>query len=99
MWVGTIFKDRKNFSKYYIIQSNKSKEMTEILKNWKLIIFLPCLFLNFNNDSYAHIRGTFSSQEEAFKQSTKLGCEGLHKNKDKWLPCKDEKELHEYLRK
>ena len=54
---------------------------------------------NFNNYLHAHIRGTFSSEKEAEDKSLKLGCEGIHKNQDKWLPCKNEKELHKYLRK
>ena len=49
--------------------------------------------------SHAHIRGTFSSEKEAKNRSLELGCEGIHKNQDKWLPCKNEKELHIYLRK
>ena len=57
----------------------------------KIFIYLIFLFLNFNNYSYAHVRGTFSSREEAENKSLELGCEGIHKNQDKWLPCKNEK--------
>ncbi|WP_032520554.1 DUF3721 domain-containing protein [Prochlorococcus marinus] len=45
------------------------------------------------------MRGTFHSEEEAENRSLELGCEGIHKNQDKWMPCKNEKELHIYLRK
>ena len=38
-------------------------------------------------------------EEEALKKSLTIGCKGIHKNKDKWLPCSNEKELHKYLRK
>ena len=51
------------------------------------------------NYSHAHMRGTFSSKQDAQNRSLQLGCEGIHKNQDKWLPCKNEKELHIYLRK
>ena len=61
--------------------------------------FLITLSLNFNSYSHAHMRGTFLSEEEAEKMSLELGCEGIHKNQDKWMPCKNEKELHIYLRK
>ena len=54
---------------------------------------------NFNNYLQAHMRGKFSSENEAKDKSLELGCEGTHKNQDKWLPCKNEKELHKYLRK
>ena len=45
------------------------------------------------------MRGTFLSEGEAEKRALELGCEGIHKNQDKWMPCKNEKELHIYLRK
>jgi len=45
------------------------------------------------------MRGTFSSEGEAKNRSLELGCEGIHNNQDKWLPCKNEKELHMYMRK
>jgi len=70
-----------------------------IIRNFKFFIFLFFLSLNFNIYSNAHIRGTFLSEEEAKNRSLELGCEGIHKNQDKWLPCKNEKELHIYLRK
>ena len=68
-------------------------------RNFKFFIFLFSLFLNFNSYSHAHMRGTFLSEEDAEKRSLELGCEGIHKNQDKWMPCKNEKELHIYLRK
>ena len=73
--------------------------MHVVLRNLKIFIYLFFFFQNLNNYSYAHLRGTFISEEEAENRSLELGCEGIHKNKDKWLPCKNEKELHKYLRK
>ena len=68
-------------------------------RNFKFFIFLFSLSLNFNSYSHAHLRGTFLSEEEAEKSALELGSEGIHKYQDKWLPCKNEKELHIYLRK
>jgi len=73
--------------------------MRIILRYFKFFNFLFFLSQNFNNYSLAHIRGTFLSKEDAAKRSLDLGCEGIHKNQDKWMPCKNEKELHIYLRK
>ena len=73
--------------------------MTFVFKKIKILTFLFFLFLNFNNYSLAHMRGTFLSEEDAEKKSLELGCEGIHKNQDKWLACENEKELHRYLRK
>ena len=70
-----------------------------VLRNLKFFIFLFFLSLIFNNYSRGHISGEFLSKEHAENKSLELGCEGKHKNQDKWLPCKNEKELHRYLRK
>ena len=68
-----------------------------VIKNLK-IFSLVFFIINFNNYSHAHMKGTFNSAQEAENRSIELGCEGIHKNKNKWLPCKNEKELHIYLR-
>ena len=73
--------------------------MTFVFKKIKTLTFFFFLFLNFNLSSNSHVKGTFSTEKEAEKKSLELGCEGIHKNQDKWLPCEDEKELHRYLRK
>ena len=73
--------------------------MNIFLKNFKFIIFLFSLSLNFNSYLHAHMRGKFLSEEDAENRSLELGCEGIHKKYDKFLPCKNEKELHIYLRK
>ena len=73
--------------------------MTFVFKNIITFSLLLFIFLNFNLSSNAHMKGTFSSEKDAEKKSLELGCEGIHKNQDKWLPCENEKELHRYLRK
>ena len=73
--------------------------MRIILRDFYFLIFLFLLSLNFNNYSLAHMRGRFLSEEEAEKRALELGCKGIHKNQDKWMPCKNEKELHIFLRK
>ena len=69
------------------------------LRNFKFFIFLFSLSLNLNSYSHAHMRGTFLSEKDAENRALELGCKGIHKNQDKWMPCKNEKELHIYLRK
>ena len=73
--------------------------MTFVFKKIKTLIFFFFIFLNFNVSSNAHMKGTLSSEKEAEKKSLELGCDGVHKNQSKWLPCENEKELHKYLRK
>ena len=67
--------------------------------NLKSFIFLFFLSLNLSDYSHAHMKGIFSSEQDALKRSLELGCKGIHKNQDRWLPCENEKELHKYLRK
>ena len=90
---------QKYLMKSTLNSNNKLERKQIVLRNLKLLTFLFSLSVNFNNYSHAHMRGTFLSEEEAENRSLELGCEGIHKNKDKWLPCKNEKELHFYLRK
>ena len=70
--------------------------MHNFLRNLNFLFFF-LLSLNFNSYSHAHIRGTFSSKQEVENRSLEIACQGTHKNQDKWLPCKNEKELHMYL--
>ena len=71
--------------------------MNLVFKKLKILTFF--LFINFNLSSNAHIKGTFSIKKDAEKKSLELGCVGIHKNQDKWLPCENEKQLHKHLRK
>ena len=90
---------RLNFRPNNLPAKNIKFEIMHIIRNFKFFIVLFFLSLNFNIYSRAHIRGTFLSEEDAEKRSLELGCKGIHKNQDKWMPCKNEKELHIYLRR
>ena len=56
----------------------------EKIKTFFLFLFI---FLNFNLSSNAHMKGTFSSEKDAEKESLELGCVGIHKNQNKWRGC------------
>ena len=86
-------------SKFLLNKNTKFEKIHIVIGNLKFFIYLFFLFINFNNYSYGHIKGTFTSEQKAKNRSLELGCAGIHKKKDKWLPCKNEKELHIYLRK
>ena len=72
---------------------------TFVFRKIKFLSLFIFISLNFNSYSHAHMKGTYSSEQEALKKSLELGCKGTHKNQEKWLPCKNEKELHIFLRK
>lgn len=50
-------------------------------------------------DSWAHSKGIYSTRAEAEKRASQLGCDGVHENNGRWMPCSDEAMLHKELRK
>ena len=63
----------------------------------RLIILLLTIFSN-STAVKAHTRGIYKNPTDAKDQSSQLGCEGIHKNGEYWMPCSNEKELHKKLR-
>ena len=47
----------------------------------------------------AHSKGLYASETEARQQAAEIGCSSVHKNNGRWMPCIDERELHQQLRK
>ena len=47
----------------------------------------------------AHSTGIYESEVEAKQRATELGCDSVHQNNGRWMPCSDEAELHRMLRK
>jgi hypothetical protein len=47
----------------------------------------------------AHRKGIYASEAEAFKQAEKIGCTEVHQNNGRWMPCADERELHQQMRR
>ena len=49
--------------------------------------------------SWAHSKGLYSTRAEAEQRAKQLGCDGVHNNNGRWMPCSDEAMLHKELRK
>ena len=49
--------------------------------------------------SEAHSTGIYKSEAEAQQRAAELGCDSVHQNNGRWMPCSDEAELHRMLRK
>ena len=47
----------------------------------------------------AHSTGIYKSEAAAKQRATELGCDSVHQNNGRWMPCSDEAELHRMLRK
>ena len=46
-----------------------------------------------------HSKGLYATEAEARQRAAEIGCISVHKNNDRWMPCTDERELHQQLRK
>ena len=79
----------------------KNSLKTNLIYKLKLINFFLIIFgFNFiDTESEAHFRGYYSTENQAKEKDKYLGCIGTFKLKEKWMPCKNEKELHKFLRK
>ena len=52
-----------------------------------------------SNSGLTHGRGLYATEVEAQRRSEQIGCATTHQIKDRWMPCSDERELHQQLRK
>ena len=46
-----------------------------------------------------HSKGLFATEAEARQRAAEIGCSSVHENNDRWMPCTDERELHQQMRK
>ena len=63
-----------------------------------LVFALTALVLT-TDPALAHSKGLYKSEAEAWKRAEQIGCDAVHKNNGRWMPCADERELHQHLRK
>jgi hypothetical protein len=47
----------------------------------------------------AHGKGLYATETEAQQRAAEIGCSSVHENNGGWMPCVDERELHQQLRK
>ena len=47
----------------------------------------------------AHSKGLYATESEARHRAEAIGCSAVHKNNGRWMPCANERELHQQLRK
>ena len=47
----------------------------------------------------AHGKGLYTTETEAQQRAAEIGCRNAHENNGRWMPCTDERELHQQLRK
>ena len=47
----------------------------------------------------AHGKGLYTTESEARQRAAAIDCTSVHENNGRWMPCADERELHQQLRK
>ena len=47
----------------------------------------------------AHGKGLYATEAEAQQRAAEIGCTSVHENNGRWMPCADERKLHQQLRK
>ena len=47
----------------------------------------------------AHGKGLYATETEAKQRAAEIGCSSVHENNGRWMPCANERELHQQLRK
>ena len=52
-----------------------------------------------SSPAHAHRKGIYASEAEARTQAEKIGCADVHQNNGRWMPCADERELHQQMRR
>ena len=62
---------------------------------WTLLLLLVMTA----QPGYGHGRGLFATQAEAEERAAELNCTGVHQNNGRWMPCRDEADLHGAMRR
>ena len=44
-------------------------------------------------------KGMYDNEAEAMSRAVEIGCSTVHQNNGRWMPCSDERELHQQMRK
>ena len=56
-------------------------------------------FLVYQTPGLALSKGRYATEAEAQQRAGEIGCKSVHENNGRWMPCADERELHQQLRK
>ena len=62
------------------------------------VLSLIAMFLS-GSPGLTHGKGLYATEAEAQQRAEQLGCSSTHQNNNRWMPCANEQELHQQLRK
>jgi hypothetical protein len=68
-------------------------------RNGLLALTLVLLIPSLQIEAQAHMRGMYATREEAERRAAELKCKGAFAMGSMWMPCANERALHEALQK
>ena len=63
------------------------------------LAFVTATVLISGGPGYAHSKGLYDTAAKAQERAEQIGCDTIHRNNGRWMPCRDERQLHQQLRK
>ena len=75
--------------------------ISELAIAWTTVAWISAVEMSvlvMPDPALAHSKGLYATEAEARQRAEQIGCKAVHKNNDRWMPCADERELHQQLR-
>ena len=68
---------------------------------WTTVVSISAVVMSglaMPDPALAHSKGLYATEAEARRRAEQIGCKSVHENNGRWMPCADERELHQQLR-
>ena len=69
------------------------------LKPLSALAFSNLAMLVHKTPGMTHGKGLYTTAANARQRASEIGCSSIHENNGRWMPCANERELHQQLRK
>lgn len=68
-------------------------------RSWLMALAMAALIPTLQAGAQAHMRGMYATKAEAEQRAAELKCKGVFAMGTMWMPCANERALHEALQK
>ena len=68
---------------------------------WTTVVSISAVVMSglaMPDPALAHSKGLYATEAEARQRAEQVGCNSVHENNGRWMPCANERELHQQLR-
>ena len=68
---------------------------------WTTVVSISAVVMSglaMPDPALAHSKGLYATEAEARQRAEQIGCNSVHENNGRWMPCANERELHQQLR-